>query len=150
MFIVVSMWSCKDFYMDSMYEISLNNNTSDTICSLCIYGDYYRFQSVDTLDKDSSIYEVSIIPANSSGLVVGISDVDSKFLKSNDTITVFILDKKEYESKIWSQLADSAPFRQVYHLSGDDIRLLKRKVPYPPSEAMRNMDMVPSYEEAVR
>ena len=136
--------------MDSMYEISLNNNTNDTVCSLCIYGDLYRFQSVDTLDKDSSIYEVSIIPANSSGLVVGISDVDSKFLQSSDTVTIFILDKEEHESKMWFQLVKSAHFRQIYHLSGDDIRLLKRKIPYPPSEIMRNMVMVPSYEEAVK
>lgn len=72
------------------------------------------------------------------------------FLKPTDTLTIFILDKEEYEGRTWSQLVDSTHFRQVYHLSGDDIRLIGKDIPYPPSEKMRYMDMEPPYEEAVR
>lgn len=145
------MCSCEDFRMDYTYEITLINNSNDTIYSLCIEGNMYRFQSVDTLDKDSSIYEIAYIPANRKDFFVGISDIDpKKFPRRTDTITVFILDKKEYESKSWAQLTDSAHFKQIYHLSGDDIRKLDSDVPYPPTEAMRNIDMVPSYDETMK
>ncbi len=65
------MCSCEDFRMDYTYEITLINNSNDTIYSLCIEGNMYRFQSVDTLDKDSSIYEIAYIPANRKDFFVG-------------------------------------------------------------------------------
>ncbi len=77
-------------------------------------------------------------------------DQPEDFLKPTDTLTIFILDKEEYEGKTWSQLVDSAHFRQIYHLSGDDVRQLGSEIPYPPSDVMRYMDMEPPYEEAVR
>ena len=135
------------------YGIDFFNNTESELYVVARYADYYestgQYAREDGLYKDSSLYHKARLDANWHGDLFTFADPE-KFLKSTDTLTIFILDKEEYEGKTWSQLVDSAHFRQIYHLSGDDIRLLDEDVPYPPTEIMRNMDIVPSYEEAVR
>ena len=134
------------------YDVLLYNNTEDDLCVLTkrSYGRVESYMKIDSLYRDSSLITVARTQANMLCYIGGWDRDPQDFIKSTDTLTIFILDKEEYEGKTWSQLVDSAHFRQIYHLSGDDIRLLNARVPYPPSEAMRNMDMVPSYEEAVR
>ena len=136
------------------YEIDFLNNTESELYVVVRYSVYYestgQYAREDVLCKDSSLYNKKRFGANWKLSLFTFDEDPENFLKSTDTLTIFILDKEEYEGKTWSQLVDSAHFRQIYYLSGDDIRLLNSKVPYPPSEAMRNMDMVPSYEEAVR
>ena len=135
------------------YDVLVYNNTERDLIVLTRWD--YEFTK--QYDKDSGLYgdstlyeKVKIVEPNKRRGFYGFSDKPQNLLKSTDTLTIFILDKEEYEGKTWSQVVDSAHFRQIYYLSGDDIRLLNSKVPYPPSEAMRNMDMLPSYEEAVR
>ena len=141
----ILMTSCP---MDVGYGLSLYNNTNDTLYVVCRWDDYYT--SCDTLSCDSAKYIIDDVRGNYHVPFFFSDERPDDFLRTTDTLTIFILDKEEYEGKTWSQLVDSAHFRQIYHLSGDDIRLIGTKIPYPPTEIMRNMDMVPSYEEAVR
>ena len=147
--------SCLPMEGDDYFGIDFSNNAESELYVVVRYSVYYestgQYAREDELYKDSSLYHKVRLEANWdwSGLF-DFEENPEKFLESTDTLTIFILDKEEYEGKTWSQIVDSAHFRQIYHLSGDDIRLLNAKVPYPPSEIMRNMDMVPSYEEGVR
>ena len=147
--------SCLPMEGDDFFGIDFSNNSESELYVVVRYSVYYestgQYAREDGLCKDSSLYHKVRLEANwkESGLF-SFEENPKKFLKSTDTLTVFILDKEEYEGKTWSQVVDSAHFRQIYYLSGDDIRLLDADVPYPPTEIMRNMDMVPSYEEAVR
>ena len=147
--------SCLPLEGDDYFEIDFSNNSESELYVVVRYSVYYKstgqYAREDGLCKDSSLYHKVRLEANwkESGLF-SFEENPKKFLKPTDTLTIFILDKEEYEGKTWSQIVDSAHFRQIYHLSGDDIRLLNARVPYPPTEIMRNMDMLPSYEEAVR
>ena len=151
-FLVLASVSCKLRMEPDSYSLNLLNETEDKVYTLCRWDTEHTRQFVreNKLNMDSTLYHVMWIGPNYFHAFFDTENDYMDFLKSTDTITVFILDKEEYEGKRWSQLVDSAHFRQIYHLSGDDIRLIGRKVPYPPSEIMRNMVMVPSYEEAVR
>ena len=136
----------------SMYPLDLYNQTEDDLYTLCRWDTYYtnQYNREDALGVDSTLYHKEKVESGYYHAFFENGRDPRDFLKPTDTLTIFILDKEEYEGKTWSQLVDSAHFRQIYHLSGDDIRLIGRKVPYPPSEIMRDMDMVPSYEEAVK
>ena len=134
-----------------IYCIHSYNQTEDELYALyrwdCEYTEQY---TKIVLSEDSSLYSSMKMSPDWAPSLWCFSEKPENFLKPTDTLTIFILDKDEYEGKTWSQLVDSAHFRQIYHLSGDDIRLIGTKIPYPPTEIMRNMDMVPSYVEAVR
>lgn len=144
--LVIAMTSCP---MDINYGLCIKNNSKDTLYTLCRWDDYYL--SNDTLYYDSTRYVREKVFPYCHTVFIGYTGEDpEEFLKTTDTITVFILDRDEFENKTWNQLVGSAHFRQIYHLSGDDIRLLKSEIPYPPSDAMRHMVMDPPYEEAVR
>ena len=146
--------SCLPMEGDDYFEIDFSNNSESELYDVVRYSVYYestgQYAREDGLYKDSSLYYKKRFDANWKLNLFSFEEDPEKFLKPTDTLTIFILDKEEYEGKTWSQIVDSAHFRQIYHLSGDDIRLLNARVPYPPTEIMRNMDMLPSYEEAVR
>ncbi|MCQ2217432.1 MAG: hypothetical protein MJZ33_02975 [Paludibacteraceae bacterium] len=136
----------------NMYTLSLENKSGGDLYALCRWDTYDRKEYVKEkmLDKDSSLYiSVKVEPGYYHAFWEEYEEPQYLF-KPTDTINVFILDKEEYEGKTWSQLVDSAHFRQIYHLSGDDIRLIGKRIPYPPNEKMCNMDMVPSYDEIER
>ena len=146
--------SCLPMEGDDSFEIKFSNNAESELYVVVRYSVYYestgQYAREEGLYKDSSLYHIEDVKPNYFDPFFMVERNPEDYLKSTDTLTVFILDKDEYEGKTWSQIVDSAHFRQIYHLSGDDIRLLNARVPYPPSEIMRNMDMVPSYEEAVK
>ena len=143
--------SCLSMEPD-VYCIFLKNNTEETLYVVykwkCVSEK--SFTKENKLSMDSILYDKGKLVSDGARDLWCFDEKPQGILESTDTLTIFILDKEEYEGKTWSQLVDSAHFRQIYHLSGDDIRLIGWKIPYPPSEAMRNMDMVPSYEEAVK
>ena len=134
------------------YSLFFCNNSENELYILYRKDIKYKEQYVreNEMHEDSTLYNQKRFETNWSLPILGFDDNPEDFLKPTDTLTVFILDKEEYEGKNWSQLVDSVHFRQIYHLSGDDIRLLKSDIPYPPTEKMRNMDMVPSYDEIER
>ena len=135
-----------------IYCIHLHNQTENEMYAIykwsCEYDGQYTKEI--KLSEDSSLYNSQRMCPNWAPNLWCFDYQPEDFLKPTDTLTIFILDKEEYEGKTWSQLVDSAHFRQIYYLSGDDIRLIGWEIPYPPSEKMRNMDMVPSYDEAVK
>ena len=152
-FIVLLPVSCRLRMEPDGYSLNFFNKTeNDVLYFLCRWDTEYTRQFVreNKLNADSTLYHKDWANPNHFHPFFMVEDDPEVFLKSTDTISLFILDKEEYEGKTWSQLVDSAHFRQIYHLSGDDIRLIGTKIPYPPTEIMRNMVMVPSYEEAVR
>ncbi|MCQ2217265.1 MAG: hypothetical protein MJZ33_02120 [Paludibacteraceae bacterium] len=133
-----------------IYCIHLKNKTEDELFTIYRWSSDDTFTKVNKLSEDSSWYITMKTDPNWAPTLWCFGDRPEDFLKPTDTLTIFILDKEEYEGKAWSQLADSAHFRQIYHLSGDDVRQIGSKIPYPPSDVMRYMDMEPPYEEAVR
>lgn len=78
-----------------------------------------------------------------------------EFLNSSDTITFFILKEDEVLNHSWKDISENHSFLSIYVLSKSDISLLSetkyhKTIPYPPTSAMKNMKLYPSYEEITK
>ena len=64
-----------------------------------------------------------------------------------DTLTAYILCEEELRSHKWDNIIKDSLWQCKYELSLQEIRVLHDTIPYPPSPAMKDMKMYPSYEE---
>ena len=64
----------------------------------------------------------------------------------NDMMHFFLFDADTFETYSWQELRDGNKILQRYDLKGKDIKRLNYTVPYPPTEAMRDIKMYPPYE----
>lgn len=64
-----------------------------------------------------------------------------------DTMFFYIVNKS-----LSDYFTSDKPFNTLvhYHLSVDDIKNLNYTIPYPPTPAMKNMNMIPAYSEIVK
>lgn len=63
----------------------------------------------------------------------------------NHTICLFIFDADTINTYSWQQIQDDYKVLQRYDLSPENLKTLKHQIPYPPTEAMKNMKMYPPY-----
>ena len=139
---LLSVYSCKKFFEEDVYVINVDNRSDDYMYSIYRLDGEYKKQS--TLKIDSLRYNVMGVKANSSIRFIGVESNPEECLSPQDTISIFLVHQADFEGKTWKQLVASPRFTQVYHLSGDDIRRLKSNVPFPPTEGMCEMDIVPA------
>lgn len=137
--------SCGDFFENDFYVINVDNKSENLVYSICRYDG--KFQKQNGLKIDSVNYHIMAINEKSVVRYIGMEENPEEVLSPSDTISIFFLKKEDFESKTWKQLVDSSYFCQVYHLSGNDIRRLGSNVPFPPTSAMSDMDIVPAYGE---
>lgn len=64
----------------------------------------------------------------------------------NDTLSVYILNRKISDTKDWDVIRENYMILQRYDLSIYDLQKLDYTLYYPPTEAMRNMKMWPAYK----
>ena len=64
--------------------------------------------------------------------------------ENQDTVVIRVYNAENPEKK------DSESFLVRYHLSKEDLRKVKFHVCYPPTEAMKDFYMKPSYEEVIK
>jgi len=63
--------------------------------------------------------------------------------------SVFILSYETYLEKGWEGIRDDYDILVRYDLTYDNLEALNDTIPFPPSEAMKDMKMWPPYEEVV-
>ena len=63
--------------------------------------------------------------------------------------SVFILSYETYLEKGWEGIRDDYDILVRYDLTYDNLKALNDTIPFPPSEAMKEMKMWPPYEEVV-
>ena len=63
--------------------------------------------------------------------------------------SVFILSYETYLEKGWEGIRDDYDILVRYDLTYDDLKALNDTIPFPPSEAMKDMKMWPPYKEVV-
>ena len=64
--------------------------------------------------------------------------------------SVFFLSFETYLEKGWEGIRDDYDILVRYDLTYDNLKALNDTIPFPPSEAMNNMKMWPSYEEVIK
>lgn len=104
------------------------------------YNCYYNGQT-DSIDS-------YIIPSNGqSALDVGIEFDDFFSFLPQDTLSVFVIHGDTALTKPWKDIRGKNNYIVRYDLSYNDYINLKECIPFPPTEAMRDMKMWPPYEE---
>ena len=68
-----------------------------------------------------------------------------KDLIPSDTMMIYIFDAEVLETEEWSDVIHDYKVLIRYDLSQNDLKYLDWKVTYPPTEAMKDMKMYPSY-----
>lgn len=64
--------------------------------------------------------------------------------------SVIILSYESYLEKGWEGIRDDYDILVRYDLTYDNLKVLNDTIPFPPTEAMKNMKMWPPYEEVVK
>jgi hypothetical protein len=59
-----------------------------------------------------------------------------------DTMSIFFFDYETFSSLAWEEIRNNRKFLIRYELSLEDLKKLNWRVPYPPTEAMKNMKQV--------
>jgi hypothetical protein len=62
-----------------------------------------------------------------------------------DTLCLFIFDADTFNAYSWEEIQDGYKVLQRYDLSPENLKILKRQITYPPTEAMKTMKMYPPY-----
>ena len=73
-----------------------------------------------------------------------------KSLSDTDTIRVFVFDSEKYKETDWSTIRDQYLFLLRYDLTKAELDALGWRIAYPPTTKMKEINMWPPYEEAIK
>ena len=155
---IILLCSCDPFYFLVLENKSSHNILAywatdyahPEVCSVypdTLLPDKYFYHCYYNGNADNSI-DSHIIPSNSkSALEVGLEfDVFFSILPQ-DTLSVFIIHGDTALTKPWKEIKEENNYIVRYDLSYNDFMNLNGCIPFPPTEAMRDMKMWPPYEE---
>lgn len=142
--IVILCNSCVNYY-----DVNYVNNANFDIYYGGAYGGAFQCY------PDTSIFTDSVrgtIQANSYIICAShepIEDQIQRYIPS-DTLSIFYFHPDTLKKYTWEEVRQGYKVLQRYDLSIEDIQKLKNKndvpeIPYPPTEAMRNIKMYPPY-----
>jgi hypothetical protein len=60
-------------------------------------------------------------------------------------IMIYVFDAEVLDTVLWETVKEENMILKRYDLSLEDLQMLNWEVPYPPSEAMKDMEMYPPY-----
>jgi hypothetical protein len=139
-FVFLTFTSC-DYY----HSFNFNNNSTHDVYLLLgvIEGDFNRGLYPDTVIR-GNMWMCGPINQGESKYYVYSEAIKDPW---TNTVCLFILDADTIKSYSWEEIQDGYKVLQRYDISPENIKALKYKIPYPPSEAMKNMKMYPPYGE---
>lgn len=85
-----------------------------------------------------------ILPGEIDSELMKHNDYYEYDLKDQDSVVIFVFDAEQPDKK------DSECLLVRYHLSKEDLKKVSFHVCYPPTEAMKDFYMRPSYEEVIK
>jgi hypothetical protein len=143
---------CK--WLQSRYSLQINNNSGNNIC--CYFylvweggneGVVYP-DTIISFDKKDLICINSGEKIRTSRALVPIIEWISTL--PGDTLSVYFLSSDTLSKYSWEDVQQKYKILQRYDLSAEDIQILYGKndvpeIPYPPTEAMKEMKMYPPY-----
>lgn len=105
------------------------------------YENYFSY-SEEPLHESESLPK--ILPGGIESELMTLRDYYEYALQDEDSVIIFVFDGEQLDKK------DSECFLVRYHLSEEDLKKLGFHVCYPPTEAMKDFYMKPSYEEVIK
>jgi hypothetical protein len=141
-FIFLLLFSCEWPYMDRIDPLYIKNQSN---CTISIYP---ARRGIDFVYPDTSItLKYKPYPLGSF-LSTNFASADWKeeieFLPK-DTLSIFIFSTDTLNKYSWEEVRRDYKILKRYELSYEDCKLLKFRVPYPPTPAMSRMKMYPKY-----
>ena len=116
-----------------------NNSNTDVYIYLNVYD--------ETLYPDTTVTRLRRGHFFKQGITRSYEYGSSKNDPWVDTLCLFIFDADTFNTYSWEEIQNDYKVLQRYDLSLENIEALKRQIPYPPTEAMKNMKMYPAYGE---
>ena len=104
------------------------------------YENYFSY-SEEPLHESESLPK--ILPGGIESELMTLRDYYEYALQDEDSVIIFVFDGEQSDKK------DSECFLVRYHLSEEDLKKVGFHVCYPPTEAMKDFYMKPSYEEVI-
>lgn len=103
---------------------------------------YYPSDTLSSLREfNEHIHKVLPNSVNTNCLARGAKTCYNAFPK----IMIFIVDEQVMATVPWDTIENEYMVLRRYDLTPEDLELLDWKVPYPPTEVMKNMKMYPPY-----
>lgn len=151
--LVFSFYSCVKLHEDEdhHYTIYFENHWDKSI--FIRYNiDWYWYDSISrewvTSFSEEPLYERArchkILPGGIDSKLMELRDYYEYQLQDEDSVVISVFDAEQPDKK------DSECFLVRYHLSEEDLKKVGFHVCYPPTEAMKDFYMKPSYEEVIR
>ena len=116
--------------------------------------DWYWYYNPFESYSDSLFFKEKPISEDLRHYEIKPGDIDSKLMEHNDyyetdledqdSVVIYVFDAEQPDKK------DSECFLARYHLSKEDLQKVNFHVSFPPTEAMKDFYMKPSYEEVIR
>jgi len=113
--------------------------------------DVYVYLGIVGRDLGGSLYPDTAVSRVRAGVLFkqGESKHFTYSRKKNDpwvgTLSLFIFDADTFNTYSWEEIQDGYKISQRYDLTREDLRMLNRKITYPPDERMRGMKMYPPF-----
>lgn len=150
LFALITCLGCRKYYFDSDNAI-IKNESENNIVILKQYFDYQSNSNDTIIYDDLSIYEISMksIQPQETLVIINWNKRKENAISASDTFSIHIFDEKTIYEYSWKIICNKYMVLCRYDLSGQDIIKLNYIIPYPPSSAMKDMKMYPSYEEII-
>ena len=122
-----------------------NNTANDTLGVYLAWGFYSAYP--DTVLPSTAPSPLWVLFPGEKTLVYISSGGYEEIIKDlpKDTLSVFFFNEDTLKAYNWQIIRSDYKILVRYDLSFNDLKILNWTIPYPPTEAMRNMKMYPPY-----
>jgi len=147
---VLMIFTCILFLCGCDYDfrLYLDNQTSDTLC-VYLALDFETAYPDTTLPIDPNRACLATALPHEKTLAFMTNAKGENIIKNlpQETLSVFIIHADTLLKYTWQEIRDDYKILSRYDLSLKDLQMLNFTIPYPPTEAMKNMKMYPPYED---
>ncbi len=147
--IIITLQSCP-LAMDygDAWKVTLENHSNKDLGVYLAQGIYSAYpDTVFPADYHDNMV-VGVMPYSTDAIFNSGSVKRERIFKGlpKDTLSIFIFNMDDLtQNSSWDELTYGKRFLQRYDMSLEDMKGLGSKVPYPPTEVMKNMKMYPPY-----
>jgi hypothetical protein len=127
-----------------------NNTTSDTLLISLAYGFPVAYPDTILPKNFNEAHLIIVNPKTKQTIEIkGVRDENFFSELPKDTLSVFILNRDTIKNYSWEDVRTNNKILLRIDLSFEDIKKLKFIIPYPPTEAMKDMKMWSPYDSVI-
>lgn len=144
-FIIIFLTTNFNRCMETHYPIYITNNSDHSIgYLLCLGGNTCCYPDTILPRTNFSVFN-NIMSGRKQSISLEFEWEKVILELPKDTLSVFIFHTDILNKYDWEEVRDNYMILRRYDLSLEDLKLLKRSIPFPPTEAMKDIKMYPPY-----